>query len=224
MAVSADGPKLCILPPGGLQALLTASGLIRHVSRTHRVLVALEVGLANCLPRLFSGVDVRFWFDDPAPLARARDLGYATWVLPPDPLGMYAVAKMLPSDMHAKFTVHRDTAAEEEVVSRVVDAHGPTFVLVWDAAKGPGIARHFLPEGVSVVDARRVSVANPLDLCGLMQHAVQVHAVDGWFLTLADLVGGAGRRFCHAYAGKTSPQACRKKYRRRVAIVSVAAA
>jgi hypothetical protein len=52
---------------------------------------------------------------------------------------------------------------------------------------------------------------------------MQVHAVDSWFLTLADMVGGTSRKFCHEYSGgQTGGISCQAKYRRRVTIINKA--
>lgn len=225
--MEADPPhraKTCVVPPPGLQALLMASGLIRHLASTRHVVVATETAHLKTLPRLFQGADVRFWFGAGDAAARAGSRGYEVMVLPPEPLAMYACAGLDASEMHTRCELWRDLLQEQKLVDSVVAAHGPSFVLTWgtpdsDAVPTRGLLGKFLPFGVPVVDAATLVVAEPCDFCSLMEQAMQVHAVDSWFLTLADLVGGTSRKFCHAYATPSSSLVCRKKYRRRVTVI-----
>lgn len=216
---------VCVVVPPGFQALLMAVGLIRTLASQRsgrKVLVCTSRDFLGVLPRLFHGTKVTFWFDEACPetcAERARSRGMDVLVLPADPREMYEAAGLSPSAMHSAWYALRDEAREDELASRVVDAHGPTFVLTWDAeATRRPLQTRLLPAGVPVVDAAALDVPDPLDFCTLMAGAMQVHATDGWFLTLADLVGGSSRKFCHAYAGETCATACRKKYRRRVSI------
>lgn len=210
---------LCVIPPPGLQSLLVALGLVRALAAdTGPVLVAVADVPPKTVARLLHGTQVTFWVDDPDPVARAASLGMRRLVLPADPRAMYAAAKLPIRTMHAWFRVHRDADREADLVRRVVDAHGPSFVLAW-AAPGRSLHARHLPDGIPRVDAACVDVQDPLDLCGLMERALQVHASDGWFLTLADLVGGSARKFCHAHGGMLGVLVCRRKYRRRVAVL-----
>ena len=59
----------------------------------------------------------------------------------------------------------------------------------------------------------------PLHLCAVIEAAMQVHARDGWVLTLADMLGGQGRKYCHLGPAATNTPACRRKYRKRVVIL-----
>ena len=208
---------LCVILPPGLQALLMATGLVRVLAATREVLVSTDKAHLGVVPRLFSGLKVTFWFGDPDPVARANKLGLQTLVLPGDPAGMYRAAKVPQSHMHTMFDVARDKSAEKELVERVMRAHGLSFVVTWTMPGAPLDAK-LLPAGVPVVEASGLGVTDPLQLCGLLEHALQVHAADGWLLTLADLLGVPSKKHCHAYASAQPASACRGKYRRRVVV------
>lgn len=209
-----EDPPVCLVLPPGLQCLLTAVGLVRVLSSEQSVLVATERRFLNVIGRLFHGARVTFWFDEPNPVARARSIGLDVLVLPHDPKSMYCAAGVPVSAMHAEFAVAMpDTMSP--AIKGALDAAGPTFVVTW----GTGVRRKLLPYGIPVLDASTLEVDDPLEYCDLLQRAMQVHAPDGWFLTLADLLGGNSRKFCHAYAGPLSALACRRKYRKRVAVV-----
>lgn len=213
--------KLCIVPPPNLQGLMVASGLIRWVSGTCAVCVATRVDFLKSLPHLFHGINVRFWFTDD-PENHAHMMGYNIAMLPQDPSRMYEAFDLASSVRYAKGNFKRDLDREARVLDDVVDQYGSTFTVVWSRDDAGGcrcIDATYLPEGVPVVDATSLDLEDPFDYCGLMEHAMQVHAVDGWFLTLADLVGGGCRVYCHAYAGPTSARHCREKYRKRVTVL-----
>lgn len=209
--------RVCVKVKPGLQVLLMAAGLIRKVASTRPVLVSTELEHARVLPRLFHGLNVTFWFDKEDPARQCKEMGLEFFDLPAAPVPMHAMFQMTPNAMHAAWDVMRDEAAEERLVDAVVGKHGPSFVLTWSG--GTPLKQSVLPEGIPVVDAMQLDVTNPLDYCRLMTTALQVHAIDSWFLTLADLVGGSAQKFCHAYAGPSSMLACRKKYRRRISII-----
>lgn len=207
---------LCLVLPPGLQALLCATGLIRQLSTMGRVLVCLELTHLPHLQRLFHGTRVTFWFDEPDADTRAAALGYKVLHLPELPKEMYEAVDLAPKHMHSSWFLLRDTARETELLESVTCAYGPTYVLTWG---GERMRDTLFPGGIPVVDAASLCVDSPFDYCGIMQHALQVHATDSWFLTLADLVGGESRKFCHAYASSAPVARCRRKYRRRVSIV-----
>lgn len=209
-------PPLCLVLPPGLQALLTAVGLIRQVcSGRRRVLVCMEVAHLPHLQRLFHDTRVTFWFDEPNPEARAKQLGYRVVRLPALPKDMYDAVDLAAKHMHSSWSVLRDSTREQELLERVTSAHGQTYVLAWGRSK---MRSQLFPQGLPVVDAGELDVDSPFDLCAVMQQAVQVHAVDSWFLTLADLVGGQSKKYCHCYASSVPASTCRKKYRSRVSI------
>lgn len=210
--------KVCVVLPKGLQPLLMATGLIRTLAHECTVLVCTEVEHATLLPKLFQGTSITFWFDEKHPEVRASARGYDIKRVVGEPLPMYTRAGLTTAHMYSGWTVQRDKAKETKLLNAVVDTHGPSFVLVWPGSKGP-LRSHVLPQGIPVVDASALDSTDPLDLCALLEHALQVHAPDGWFLTLADLVGGNARKFCHVYASDASVSVARRKYRRRVCMI-----
>lgn len=205
---------ICVVVPRGLQALLGAVGLIRALATTDRVLACVELEHLPHVHRLFADARVTFWFDEPDPETRAAALGYRVVRLPELPKDMYEAVDLAPKHMHSSWSLQRDKAREHGLLERVTDAYGPTYVLAWGKLR-----RSLFPAGIPVVDAQSLPVDSPFDYCTVMQRAMQVHAPDSWFLTLADLVGGESRKFCHAYASSSPATTCRKKYRRRVAIL-----
>ena len=194
------------------------TGLVRHMAGETSVLLCTSHSLIHTVRRVFGDLDIRFWFDQENPAAAARALGMVVSVVPASPARAYASVGLLPVDMHRLFVADRSTDREDAVLRAVVDAVGQTFVLTHG-----DVSPSFLPAGIPQVDIASVLIKEPLDLCALLSHAAQVHACDGWVLLLADLVGGATRKFCHAYASTTRVDSCRGKYRKRVKIVTVRA-
>lgn len=209
---------ICVVVPPGLQALLGAVGLIRTLATTDRVLACVELDHLPHVHRLFHGARVTFWFDEPDPETRAVALGYRVVRLPELPKDMYEAVDLPPKHMHSSWSLQRDKAREHELLERVTGAYGQSYILTW----GDRLREALFPCGIPAVDARSLPVDSPFDYCTLMQRAMQVHAPDSWFLTLADLVGGESRKFCHAYASSSPAATCRKKYRRRVSILCAA--
>lgn len=215
--MAGPGPGVCVMPRPGLQALLMAAGVVLHFAGESppAVLVA-DVRHERTLRRMFAGErGVRFWFKQDGAEARALAMGMRVVRLLEDPVRAYAAAGVAVGRMHAACERWRDAEREQAVTGRVVDACGPTFVLVHGAIGSP-----LLPEGVPVVRTDALLGAEPLDLCGLIEAASQVHAPDSWLLTLADMLGGSGAKFCHAYASSAPLAVCRRKYRRRVHMVA----
>lgn len=214
----ARNKPLCILVPSGVHSVLVATALIRGIAHHRPVLVCTSRDSLPFLPRLFHGLKITFWFDceDAAERARSREMDVLQ--LPSDPRDMYRAAAMPVSTMHSGFCIVRDAEREDALVDCVKNTYGQTYVLQWSEGAVRPLQRRLMPLGVPVVDAATLDAKNPVDLCGVMDHALQVHATDSWFLALADLAGGRSRKFCHAYAGMSSAVACRKKYRKRVDI------
>ena len=212
--------KACIILPhadDALQALLMSSGLVRHLAARHDdVLLVLRFEDMPTARRLFGDLRIRYWFGRQAAFAhsRASALGYSVMRLPPDVIGAYADHGLTPIDMHKLFTVQRSPDREERVLQHAKEASGDTFVVT----HGP-ISPHALPRGIAALDAGTIALAEPMDLCGVLTHAVQVHAVDGWVLTLADLIGASSKKYCHAYASVCGSGQCRRKYRKRVVLL-----
>jgi hypothetical protein len=178
------------------------------------VLLVSDTKHERTLRRMFGCVrDVRFWFTRERAEERARALGLRVMVLCDDPSAAYSAAGLEISHMHDAWW--RDAGRERRVLERVVDMVGDTFVVVQGHLGGA-----WLPEGVPVVPVDAIPFEDPLDVCGVLEAAAQVHAPDGWLLTLADIVGGRSRKYCHAYASEACLTACRRKYRRRVRLIT----
>lgn len=208
-------PALCVIPEPGLQSLLTAVGLVRTLAADRPVVLSTETEHLGTLRRVFSDVNVTFWFGKQRPASDARAMGLDVMVLPADPHAMYTNAHVPPINMYSEWRVVRDAEREVQIVDYVVDRHGPSFLLTW----GVRINRKCLPHGIPIVDATQLEVGEALDLCGVIEKAMQVHAPDCWFLTLADLLGGNCKKYCHVEANHLLALACRRKYRRRVTIL-----
>jgi len=213
--------KTCIIVPhtmDSLQALLMACGLIRHIAATtDELLIVLHFQNVATARRLFGDLNVRFWFDTPDALAhsRATQLGYSVVHIPPDVIGAYAAHGLTSIDMHKLFTAQRSTDREARVLQHVKEMCGDTFVVTY----GP-ISPHVLPRGITVMDVDTLPLAEPMDLCGVLVHAVQIHATDSWVLTLADVIGASSQKYCHAYASMCGPGQCRRKYRKRIILLT----
>lgn len=222
---SDDSDKICIFPPAGLQGLLMCCGAVRTVSLTRVVVVVLDIDNVSCFLRMFNGTSVRFWMRGPNLESHAVSLGYTIVTLPGDPVAMYAKLGMEVQVMHTECTFWRDLQREQKLLESVNSTVGPSFVLTWDlhdTGDRLEMDDHYLPKGLPVVDATQLVTLDPFDYCTMMQRAMQIHAVDGWFLTLADLLGGTARKFCHAYGAQSNQgnSACHAKYRKRVTIIS----
>lgn len=205
---------LCIVVPPDLQDVLVATGLVRCLAALRPVLVALSKEHVRVSRRLFKDVDARYWFGCHDPVARARALDMPVLSLPRDPRAMYNAAALPITYACGMFDVDRDMASERRIVEDVVGRVGQSFIVTWST-----LSPHALPEGVPTVDATSIETESPLDYCSLIQHALQVHAPDGWFLTLARVLG-ARSLWCHAYAGSTTPSQCRRRYGRSVRVIT----
>mgnify|MGYP003339952321 CR=1 FL=1 len=209
-----DDVAVCVVPLPGLQSLLMAAGLVRQLAAAYPVLLVADVEHERTLRRMFGCVrDVRFWFTREHAEERARALGLRVMVLRDDPMASYSAAGLEISHMHDAWW--RDEERERRVLERVVDMVGNTFVVVQGR-----VGRSWLPEGVPTVPVDAIPFDDPLDVCGVLESAAQVHAPDGWLLTLADIVGGRSSKYCHAYASEAPLAACRRKYRRRVRMIT----
>ena len=196
------------------------------MSLSHTVAVVIDVPHLRCFARLFNGTGVRFWMRTPDLESHAASRGYEIMNLPPGPTDMYAVANVAVQAMHSECTLWRDLEREQKLLDTVTTAVGPSFVVTWDRSdtgERLRMSKHFLPRGIPVVDATQIETHDPFDFCTVLESAMQVHAVDSWFLTLADMVGGTSRKFCHEYSGRQGcGTPCQAKYRRRVTIISKA--
>jgi hypothetical protein len=217
--MAVEDEATCVIVPPGLQALLMYTGLVRHLASASSILLCTEVVHITTVRRLFGDVDVRFWFDKEEPHLCASTAGFRVLVIDNNPIRAYNQVGLLPGDMHRLFDAHRDLDREEAVLRAVVDSVGSTFVLTAWGGSWDCVDRMVLPDGIPAVDISEIRFDNPLDLRTLLAHAMQVHAVDSWLLTLADVVGGSCRLFCHTLDDSVSM--CRKKFRKRVTMIVV---
>lgn len=218
---TSQAPKVCVIlaedtPNQSLQALLIVSGLVRHICTVTHVLFVVPLDHIATVRRVLGDVPrLRFWFDTEDAASRAEALGYSVFNVPPNAADAYASFDLTPKDAHRLFSSTRDTEQEHCVLRSITDVYGPTFIIT----AGP-ISPLALPRGIPSVDIDSVDIQEPMDMCAAMISAVQIHAEDGWVLTLADLVGSSALKCCHVHASKLTAQECRRKYRKRVTIVS----
>lgn len=209
-------PPLCVVLPPGMQTLFATVGLVRQLAMQRPVVLCTEVRHVKLLGRFFHDANVTFWFDEQDPACHARSLNMEVLVLSGDPRTMYASAKVQPRHMYSEWqNVMRDPAKEATLHKKVVNECGVSYILTW----GCSVDKALLPMGIPIVNASLIGVDNPLDLCTLVEKALQVHANDGWFLTMTDLLGGNSKVFCHAATRSLCALAIRRKYRRRVSVV-----
>lgn len=98
------------------------------------------------------------------------------------------------------FRVTRTLDAESALLDRVRSVVGTVYAVVHDD-EDRRIRRHLIPEGLTVVNVRdpRFRRANAFDWIQVLDHAVQLHAIDSCFLLMADMLSLRCRKFCHAY-------------------------
>jgi hypothetical protein len=208
---------VCVVNPPGLQALVHCVGLVHALARDGRVLLVVESIHRLLLPRLFgSNKNITFWFDERCPLSRALNMGMDVVELPSMPRAMYLAARVPIQEMTVPWGGLRDAVRETKVLDTVVRNFGTSFLLVWPSA---GFNDDLLPRGIPAVDVSRMEVEHPLDLCAIIDNALEVHSIDNWFLALSDMIGSSCKKYCHAYVKPGSGSVCREKYRHRVSVI-----
>lgn len=207
------GSRVCVVPRPALTDLMAVSGAVRHLAdRGVHVMVVVHKRHASSVPRLYmdAGTGVRFtfvddWDADGQPPAAVMDglqaKGYAVVHLhsvrdacPCAALGVSA------GKARAAFRVSSDRAADD-LLDRIVQAVGPTFVVVHDAGDRR-IRRQLLPQGLPVVDVRDPAWRTPsiFDWAHALGQAAELHAIDSCFVLMAEAMSLRARRVLHAYA------------------------
>lgn len=220
--------KVCLIPRLSLSELLHVAGLVRHVCK-HAAEVVLVTHKNNvaATKRLFDesqeAQDLRFVFvrdwtalhtgegegevegegkggKKEGVLCRMEAHGFTIM-----PLRSYRevcpYASMgLPSTA-ALIDVHRNLHTERQLLDRVREAVGKVYAVVHDTDTRR-IEAHILPPGLPVVrtDDPRFRTDTPFDWIQVLDHAMQLHAIDSSFMMLAHILTLRPRKYCHAYA------------------------
>ena len=204
-----SGAKVCLMPRLSLTEVLACAGLIRSICRVaDDVLVVAPKAHATSVRRLFDERNVRFRFvDDWASLSdtvigAAEEQGYELV-----PLASYRdacpyTAMGLPWTVAStQLKIQRFGDVERRLLAMVKEVVGETYVVVHDNA-ARRIRPHLVPPGMPVVrtDDPRFVAATPFDWIQVIDHAMQLHAIDSSYLLMADLLALRPRKVCHAYA------------------------
>lgn len=207
----APPPKVCLIPRLSLAELIYLVGLVRTL-RSHKmdVMVITHKRHAPHVRVLYGDMPgVRFTFlsgwselhDDEPVLRRMQDAGYTLLPLSSyRTVCPYAVVGLPSSVAGTEFNVERAPQAEKALLDRVRAEVGDTYVVVHDKP-GRRLRKHLLPDALPVVrvDDPRFQASSPFEWIQVMDHALQLHAVDSCFLMLANILALRPRKFCHAY-------------------------
>lgn len=207
---TATREKVCLLPRLSLSELIHVAGLVRRVcAQAVEVMLVTHRDNAIAARRLFGDTArLRFVFVEDwkalhggdGVLERMESAGFEIVplrsyreVCPYAMVGLPATAALI--------DVHRNSAAERQLLQRVRDEVGPVYVVVHDT-RGRRIRPLTLPPRLPVVrtDDPRFRTDTPFDWLAVMDHAMQLHAIDSAFLMLAHVLSLRTRKFCHAYA------------------------
>lgn len=215
-----DCDKVCLLPRLSLSELIHISGLVRTIcERSTDVMLLAKRDHVRPLRNLYADIPhVRFKFvdswdelvavrDDSAPLLQQiEDLGYRLVPLPSFREACpYAMLGLEVSLAKTNFRLQRNLDDERALLDRVRAEVGATYVVLHDDDTRR-IRQLLIPDGLPVVRVRdpRWRTHNVFDWIQVIDHAVQLHAIDSCFLLLADLLDLKARKFCHSYCDPTS--------------------
>lgn len=202
--------KVCLIPRLSLAELIYLVGLVRTLrSRKIDVMLITNKQHAPHVRALYGDMSgVRFTFlsgwselhDGPV-LSKMQDAGYTLLPLSSyRTVCPYAVVGLPSSVAASEFNIERAPHAEKALLERVRAAVGDTYAVVHDKP-GRRLRAHLLPELPLVrVDDPRFQAASPFEWIQVMDHALQIHAIDSCFLLLANILALRPRKFCHAYA------------------------
>lgn len=207
-----DTPKVCLLPRLTLGDLIAVNGLVRAVcERAKDVMLVAKRDHVQAVRCLYGDIgDLRFKFVDSwaghgAMVDEVQARGYVVVPLASHREACpYALLGLRSSLGPEKFMLRRSLPAEAALHDKVVAAVGPVYVVVHRDEARP-IRSHLIPEGYAVVDVRdpRFRTDNIFDWIRVIDHAVQLHAIDSCFLLMADYLNLRARKFHHAYASHT---------------------
>lgn len=205
--------KVCIIPRMSLSELIYVVGLVRTLrSCKIEVMVITHKQHAPHVRALYGDMPgVRFTFlsgwnelhDEPV-LGKMRDAGYTLLPLSSyRTVCPYAVVGLPSSVAASEFHIERVAHAEQALLERVRAAVGMSYVVVHDKP-GRRLRTHLLPDSLPLVhvDDPRFKTASPFEWIQVMDHALQIHAIDSCFLMLANILSLRPRKFCHAYADR----------------------
>ncbi len=239
--------KVCLMPRLSFTELVACAGLVRSVCEVASdVMVVAPKAHVVSIRRLFEDVrNVRFVFVDdwtslslaprvpddgaatPAPAANIlttiETQGYAAVpVASYREVCPYTAMGVASSMAVTKLKVQRFGDVERRLLDIVKEAVGPTFVVVHDNPTRR-IRTHLIPQGMPVVrvdDPRFASTGKtPFDWIQVLDHAMQLHAIDSTYLMLADLMALRPRKYCHAYANDDAGMSFRAGAYRDVIVV-----
>ena len=228
MVSDMDGAKVCLMPRLSLTEVLLCAGLIRSLCEVAAsVLVVVPKAHATSVRRLFDERNVRFAFVDDwasltdtvlttataqgydlVPLASYRD------ACPYTAMGLaWTVAA-------TNLRIQRIGDAERRLLDAVKRVVGDTYVVVHENA-ARRIRPQLVPAGMPVVrtDDPRFASTTFFDWIQVLDHAMQLHAIDSSYLLLADLLALRPRKFCHAYANDAAGLSFRAGVYRDVVVV-----
>jgi hypothetical protein len=202
--------KVCLIPRLSLAELIYLVGLVRTLrSRKVDVMVITHRQHAPHVRALYGDIPgVRFTFlsgwselhDEPV-LGKMQDAGYELLPLSSyRTVCPYAVVGLPSSVAGTEFNIERAPHAEKALLDRVRAEVGDSYVVVHDKP-GRRLRAHLLPDALPLVrvDDPRFRAASPFEWIQVMDHALQLHAVDSCFLMLANILALRPRKFCHAY-------------------------
>lgn len=208
---------VCLLPRLSLSELIHLNGLVRTIcERSTDVMLLAKRDHVRPIRMLYSDVPhLRFKFVDTWDDATYDAIEKAGYRLVPLPSFRqacpYALLGMEASLAQTALHVHRNTEAEAALLARVRQRVGSTYIVVHDDEERK-IRPDLIPSGHKVVHVRdpEFRTANLFDWVQVIDAAVQLHAIDSCFVTMADALCLRARKFCHAYAnpsmsGRPSP-------------------
>lgn len=200
--------RVCLVTRLSLSELIHVVGMVREIcSRSCGVMLLAKRNHARPIRSLYHGIDgARFTFLDSwdgvnDALRRVEAEGYRVVPLPSfRDACPYTILGLEISLAYTGLIVRRHPHSEQLLLRRVRDAVGQAYIVVHDDEERR-IRAHLVPDGFPVVRVRdpRWRVDNPCEWIQVIDNAVQFHGIESCFLMLADAMGLAARRFCHAY-------------------------
>ncbi len=217
--------RVALLPRLSLSELMYVNGLVRTVCRyATDVMLVAHRRHATAVRHLYGDVkNVRFTFVTSWSQVYGGDSGSAAGGVIADLEGRGYRVVPLPSFREAcpyallglevalargLFAVERQPSREADLLRRVVEAVGNTFIVVHEDEERR-LNPACLPDGLPIVRVRDPAfrAANLFEWVQVLDHAIQVHGIDSCVLLLADFLRLRPRKFLHAYCDATTNHA-----------------